>query len=437
MSHIYFFRRRVSTDSFIPTPKTGKGDEQRQRIETNRPTTRQLPSHFNEVKILQVKLFKLEAFFEDYEHSHGMHILGGSDAEALSVQELLDISRASVDFSKINLGYYDGKGVESLRRAIADSYPGTGLTPENILITLGGSEAIFLAIHTLVRPGDEVLVCRPAYQALYEMAEAAGAKLSFYDYARQNEFAPNTDTILSALRQPKPPKVLIINTPHNPTGHSLDEAALKEILHLAREAGTSVVVDEVFSGVWIDFTEPVPSAISLEPESIVIGCLSKTYGLAGLRIGWLAAPKEFIRRCINLRYYTSLCPPAIVQQLGEIAIRNSVIILARNQEIVNENYGHALTWLKAHQEFFDWVTPMAGLVMLLRLKIAVDTEKFARRLADSLNVFLLPCTVGFGMEEGYLRLGLGRDPKELRIGLDLISQYLHSGNWQSLSEKAK
>ncbi|MGA9771709.1 MAG: pyridoxal phosphate-dependent aminotransferase [Blastocatellia bacterium] len=365
-----------------------------------------------------------------------MHILGGSDARALSVQELLDITGTNVDFSKIGLGYYDGKGLESLRSAIADSYPEASLTPENILITLGGSEAIFLAIQTLVSPGDEVLVCRPAYQALYEMAEAAGARLSFYDYVQKDDFAPNLGVILTALRQPKPPKALILNTPHNPTGHSWDEAALKEILSLAKEAGTSVVVDEVFSGICLTSTEAIASAITLEPESIIIGCLSKTYGLAGLRIGWLAAPKEFIRRCINLRYYTSLCPPAIVQQLGEIAVRNKDVILAKNQEIATVNYGYALSWLKSHQEFFDWVNPMAGLVMLLRLKIAVDTEKFARHLAENLHVFLLPCTVGFGMEEGYLRLGLGRDPEDLRKGLDLISQYLHSDNWHSLSEKA-
>ena len=119
-----------------------------------------------------------------------------------------------------------------------------------------------------------------------------------------------------------------------------------------------------------------------------------------------------------------------MQQLGKIAIVNKATILARTQRNVAENYNFALGWLERHKAFLGWIPPQAGLVMLLRLKKVKDRAKaaqFVRQLAEKYKVFLVPCDEAFGLPEGYLRLGLGSDPKKFSKGLQVISQYLRSG----------
>lgn len=379
---------------------------------------------------MQFKTFGLERTFAKYEHLPGMNVLGASDAQSLTVQELLEMSRAPVDLNKLNLGYGDTKGLYELRQAVAESYEVESIRAENVLITVGASEAILLALHTLLKPGDSALVCKPAYQGLYEMAAAAGARVIKYDYVEKKGFAPDLDRVRRALRRKPAPKLLILNTPHNPTGHSLDEASLKELLDLAREVGTRVLVDEVFSGVLIESTERVRSAVVLDREAIIIGCLSKVYGLPGLRVGWLVGPKQFIKQCIDLRYYTVLVPPSIVQQLGKIAVENRCSIITRTQSNVTVNYKYARSWLSAHRKHLSWCAPQAGVVMLLRLKKlkrGIDTATFAGQLAEKCKVFLVPCTSGFDMAEGYLRLGLGGAPAKFREGLAVFSSYLRTG----------
>jgi aspartate/methionine/tyrosine aminotransferase len=374
---------------------------------------------------MRPKLFKLEDIFEDYEQETDMNVLGASDAATFTVKELLNFSGEETLLDE-SLGYHDVKGEYQLRKAVADTYPNGRVKAENVLITQGASEAILLALHALLDPGDRALVCAPAYQALPEMAEAAGAEVIPYAY-REHEFEPDLELVRRELRGSAPPKVLVLNTPHNPTGRLLDTDELKELLSLAEAVGTRIVSDEVFSGILINATEPVPSLAELDSQSVVINCLSKVYGLAGLRIGWIVGPEEFITECKRLRYYTTLAPPNLVQRLGGAALRSKSRILERTQRIVTQNYAFALNWLKAHGELFEWNVPQAGMVMLLKLqslKQQGETERFARDLAESRKVFLVPCRTGFGMSEGYLRLGLGVEPAKFKEGLETLGDYL-------------
>jgi len=378
------------------------------------------------------KIFQLEAFFEKYEHIPKMNVLGASDAETFTIKDLLDLSGKRYDLGQIKLGYGKVKGWDELRDAVAKSYREAKLSTKNVLITVGATESIFLALHTLIKPGDEALICWPIYQGLQEMVETAGGRVAHYEYLPANNFAPDLNAIRDALKRADPPKVLLLNTPHNPTGHALDRKTLKELLALARHAKTRVVVDEVFSKIRIGKTKLAPSAVELDSRAIVIGSLSKVYGLAGLRIGWLVGPQDFIEECKNLRYYTSLVQPSVVQHLGKIAIESRRRIQKRTQNNVNQNYAYATKWLKKHRRFFKWFPPQAGLVMLLQLKLSVNTKRFAETLAQKHKVFLVPCTIGFGMRGRYLRLGLGGNPQKFEEGLGVLGTYLRSKEWRLL-----
>lgn len=372
--------------------------------------------------------FRLEAFFEEFEHVPGMFVLGSSDAQTLSVGELLKMSDAPLALEDLSLSYQDVKGDEALRAAVAEMYGAAHVRAENVLVTNGASEAIFLSLHALLESGDEALICRPVFQSVPEVAEMAGAAVRFYDYVEQDNFRPDVDAVREAIGGKSPPKLLFINTPHNPTGRALDEATLRTLLEEAQAARVAVLVNEMYSGVWLRRTPPVPSALAFNSEAMIIAGLSKVFGLAGLRIGWLVGPVDFIQTCKGLRYYTSLCPPAILQKLGEIAVRNREKILARTLEVAQANYETALQWLTAHSEFFDWVEPDAGQVMLIRLKSDMDTELFARELALKAAVLLIPCTTCFEMGHGYLRLGLGGDPTRFSEGLARLSNFLRDAH---------
>jgi aspartate/methionine/tyrosine aminotransferase len=378
---------------------------------------------------VQPNLFKLEAIFEEFEHVKGMNVLGASDAEAFSVNELLKIAGSNFDLGNVVLGYGDVKGLDGLRCAVAASYGDPNISHDNVLITVGASEAIVLALHSLIRPGDKALVCRPAYQSLYEMAAVAGANVIEYHY-RGKEFAPDLAKVRKALAEKPAPTVLVLNSPHNPTGHVLGDRTLHELLNEAKEKGTRVIVDEVFLGISIGPSKPGTSAACLDSEAIAIGSLSKVYGLPGLRVGWLVGSQDVIQKCKELRYYTSLSPPSLVQQLGKIAISARSALLARTQSNVNRNYKFALGWLDAHRRFFEWVEPQGGLVMLIKLRKPARTLQFVRELAERHKVFLVPGKEGFGLPEGYLRLGLGGNPKKFRQGLDVTGAYLRSSSYR-------
>ena len=369
------------------------------------------------------KLFKLEATFEEFENVEGMNVLGASDAEPLTVQQLLRMAQPPLNLRTLKLNYGDVKGLDKLRDAVANSY---NRKRENVLITVGASEAIFLALHTLLRPGDRALVCKPAYQSLSEMASTAGAKVIEYEYLEQRRFAPDLEKLQKLLKRKPAPRVLVINNPHNPTGQMFDGTTLKELLASAKRVGTQVVVDEVFRGIVIESDAVAPSAIALDGKAIVIGSLSKVYGLAGLRVGWLVGPSKFIKECIHLRYYMSLVPPSIVQQLAVVALQNRDSLLAKTQRNVTTNYEYAKRWLTANNDIVDWIPAQAGLVMLLKIK-SKATAKFVRQLATRCKVFLVPCSTGFDMPEGYLRLGMGGTPAEFRQGLTVFGDYLRTG----------
>jgi aspartate/methionine/tyrosine aminotransferase len=367
--------------------------------------------------------FNLEVIFEQFEREPNMLVLGASDASNLTVQELFDLCGCSVNIPSIRLKYGDVRGELRLREAVAKSYQAEYLATENILITVGASEAIFIAVHILVQPGDRVLVCDPAYQPLASVASAAGALVETYSYLESRHFAPDLESICERLRG-SPVKLLILNTPHNPTGQAFSETAMRQLLTVSKEAGTTVLVDEVFHGIWHGSTQPVPSAVTLAPDTVVIGSLSKIYGLSGLRVGWLAGPRSIIDACRRMRHYTTVAPPLIVQDLGAIAVENREKCLMRTRTIVAENYKYVRNWLDKHKHLFEWVEPQAGLVMLVKLKHQDSTDQFARELAKEKKVFLVPCSTTFNMPEGYLRLGLGTDHDVLVQGLQKLEDFI-------------
>jgi aspartate/methionine/tyrosine aminotransferase len=275
----------------------------------------------------------------------------------------------------------------------------------------------------LLGAGSRVLICTPAYQSIPEMARDAGAAVEAYAYSEKEDFRPDAGELAARIAGAQPPFACVfLNSPHNPTGRTLDTAALERILDAAGSVGTRVIVDEVMTGIFAENTERVPSAALLSREAIVIGNVSKSLGLGGLRTGWIVAPVDVIDRCTQWRYYTTISPPAIVQQLARIAVEQRARILAENEQVVRANHRSLSSWCARHESALRLLPWEGGTVVLARLLTGETDEEFSRRMATDAHVFVVPCAA-FDLP-GYLRIGLGMAPLDFNRALARIEPLL-------------
>src|SRR5680860_207956 len=230
------------------------------------------------------------------------------------------------------LGYSEARGTNALRSILADTY--TNVTPDEILVTTGAIEANFLIFNALLSPGDHVVAVSPAYQQLHSVPKAIGADVSLWEIGVDGGgFAYDVDRLEALLRPDT--RLIIINTPHNPTGAILDSDQLDRVLDLARERDAWVLSDEAYR--WLEHPGGAPvvePARNRYEKAISVGTVSKPFGMPGLRIGWLAANREIAQRAWSLRDYISLSPSKISDAVTCALIEHRERVLARNAEIM-------------------------------------------------------------------------------------------------------
>jgi len=366
---------------------------------------------------MQLTPFKLERYFARYEFSV-KYLLCSSDCESLSVGDLLAFEPGAEEgLKRLWLGYTETSGAPSLRQEISRIY--TGIQPEQILIHSGAEEAIFLFMHAVLQPGDHVIVHWPCYQSLFEIARSIGCELTFWEARAQNEWAPDLDELKCNLRSNT--RAIIINTPHNPTGWLMPQADFRGLDALAQERGIILFCDEVYRELEYDPADRLPSACELNPSSVSLGVMSKTYGLAGLRIGWVATQNALVQaHMAALKDYTSLCNSAPSEYLSELALRHRSQIAGRNLQIIHDNLSLLDVFFAARTDHFAWVRPKAGPIAFPRL-IGEDVEKFCHHLVTSSGVLLLPGTM-YDHPGNHFRLGFAR--KNMPEALTQLEQFL-------------
>jgi len=311
------------------------------------------------------------------------------------------------------LGYSEAPGSLALRTAIAATYRDT--KSENVLITTGAIEANFLLFNVLLDPGDHVVAVHPAYQQLYSVPRAIGCDVSLWSIATDGGFHYD----LGELRRLVTPrtKLIVINTPHNPTGALLSADELREVYDLAASLGARVLCDEAYR--WLDLPDapPLPAPLrDLGDRAISVSTFSKPFGLPGLRIGWLVAPAEIVAACWALRDYITLSPGKLNDALALLAFEHREPIIARTRAIVAQNLRTAERWFAEQAEVVSWTPPRAGLLALMHYRLDLPSRELADRLAGEYGVMLAPGDA-FGFE-GYLRIGVGQDPAIFAAGLE-------------------
>jgi aspartate/methionine/tyrosine aminotransferase len=366
---------------------------------------------------VRIEPFKLERWMTKYEVDVQWDI-AESGIFPMSTREILALlpdeeRQATLErLLDTRLGYSEARGSEELRSLLAASYENT--SPDEILITTGAIEANFLLFNELLSPGDRVVAVAPAYQQLNSVPRAIGCDVALWRVQKDGGFHYELDE-LRKLAIPGT-RMIVINTPHNPTGAMLSASELAEIYALAEELDAWVLSDEAYRWLEIPGGPPLaPPMRNLGPRAISTGTFSKPFGLPGLRIGWMAAPAEIVQRCWGLRDYTTLSPGKLNDALAVIAFRHRDAIARRTRAIVAENLDFAEQWFAENGDLVSWTPPLGGLLALMKYELEIPSLELANRLAEEYGVMLAPGSA-FGYE-GYLRIGVGTTPALFAEGL--------------------
>ncbi len=349
--------------------------------------------------------FKLERYFAEYEFK-AEWVLSASDCETLSMAELLGMADGeSLELWRgLRLGYTETAGHPLLRAEVAELYE--AIAADDVMIA-APEEAIFIAMQTLLAPGDHVVVVSPAYQSLYEVARHIGCGVTRWELEAGRGGWRLDVGRLERLVEGRT-RMLVINFPHNPTGHTLSRSELEAIVELARERGLYLFSDEMYRLLEYGSGARLPAACDLYEKGISLGGLSKAFGLPGLRVGWLATrERAVLERWVAFKDYTTICASAPSEVLGIIALRSREPILLRNREIVRANLAVATEFFAAHQDRFGWLAPKAGPVAFPRWLGEETTERFCREVVDGAGVMIVPGSV-FEHPGNHFRIGLGR-----------------------------
>ena len=369
--------------------------------------------------------FRLERFFAAHEFSARL-LLCTSDCESMPVRELLALEPGAEEaLLSLRLGYTETRGDPGLRADIARLYPGagpSGLGPEGVFVHAGAEEAILNLCLALLSPGDHVVVNSPCYQSLAEIPRALGCAVSPWSLREEGgRWTLDPDELARLLKAKT--KLVVLNMPHNPTGALMDGDAFGRSVELCRKAGAVLLVDEVYRHLERDPARRLPAACEAYENGVSLNVLSKSAGLAGLRIGWLASRRlDILDAVAVVKDYNSICSSGPSEVLAGVAVRNLGRIAERNRALCASNLALLNSFFARRPGFAAWSEPEGGSIAFPRLGPEAaaafpaaagsggrggDAEALALRLLSEAGVLLLPGAY-YGFDPAYFRLGYGR-----------------------------
>jgi aspartate/methionine/tyrosine aminotransferase len=361
-----------------------------------------------------LRTFRLEEYLGEWEFKVRYH-LTASDAQSMTIEELLALgteAEAAADregLMKLPLSYIETWGTPELREAVAGTYE--QVDADHVLAFAGAEEALFWAMQELAGPGDHAVITVPCYQAMETVTVATGAEVSALLPRREDGWALDLDELRRLLRPNT--KLVAVNYPHNPTGYVPDEATFRKLVALCDERGIRLFCDEVYRGIEMDPTRTLPQAADLSKTALSLNVASKSYGLPGLRVGWLACrDRSLLERLEKRKHYTSICNAGPAEYLAAVALRHREAIWERNRGIVAANRPVFDEFFARWSDLFDWLPPVGGCVCFPRYKGA-DVEEFSRQLLHAEGVLVLPASmyaseITDAVPIDHFRVGIGR-----------------------------
>jgi aspartate/methionine/tyrosine aminotransferase len=368
---------------------------------------------------MQIPAFQLERYFARYEFS-ARYLLSSSDCEPLSMRELLSLADAEMlaAWEDLKLGYTESWGHPLLREEIARIYE--QISSEEIL-TVVPEEGIFLIMNALLEPDDHVVCTYPGYQSLYEIARSIGCQVSTWEPDEEQGWYFDIDDLAGKLRANT--KLVVANFPHNPTGYMPTQADFTAIVDLVRQAGAYLLSDEMYRYLEVETGSTLPAACDLYERAFSLSGLSKSFGLPGLRTGWLASQDhEGLERLSQIKDYTTICASAPGELLAIIAMRGKERILEEQNKRTRHNLAVLDAFFDRYQDQFSWNRPKGGSICFPRMLVVEDTYAFSEQVVAETGIMLAPSRA-FQYGDHHLRIGFGRE--NLPQVVALFSEYLH------------
>jgi aspartate/methionine/tyrosine aminotransferase len=369
---------------------------------------------------MKIKPFGVEIWMNEFEN-HCAFNLAETCVASLTIEELLEMSGKNADvlddLKAMKLSYGAIRGSDRLRDAISTLY--RNQRRQNILVTHGAIGANALVYESLVEPADHVISVRPTYQQHYSIPESYGAKVDILHLRPENRFLPDLAEF-EAMLQPDT-RLVAINNPNNPTGSLMDADYLEQFINVARKSGAWILCDEVYRGTGQDGDGFGPAIADCYERGISVAGMSKTFSLAGLRLGWIAAPDEVIEAVSIHRDYNTISVGMLDDYFAALALECKDRILERSQRITRGNLRVLDDWVQSEPSI-SYIRPSAGTTALLKYDFNLPSRDFCIRLLEETGVMFTPGSVLH--MEGWLRIGYANSPEILKSGLREVSLFL-------------
>ena len=373
---------------------------------------------------MKLRDFELECYFGKYEFT-APYLLAQSDCEAMSVRELLALEPgAERGYLDTWLGYTETWGAPALRETIAGLY--RGMDAGDVLTLCGAQEGILAYMNVMLDAGDHAVVMYPNYPSAWEAIRAIpGAEWSKWEVRDIGGRSAVDFDELEGLIRPNT-KLIAVNSPNNPTGYTFTNAELRRLCMLCRERGLYLFCDEVYRGLELD-GEKREAAAELYDKALSLGVMSKAYGLAGLREGWMVSKDhETLDKVVRFKHYTTICNAAPAEYLSMVALRHGEALLERSKGVIRANLRTAEAFFARWSGLLLPMPAMAGPVAFHKLAMDRDVDDFCARAVEQKGVLLLPGRV-YETEGPYFRMGYGR--KNFPQNLEKLEEFLAEGQF--------
>jgi aspartate/methionine/tyrosine aminotransferase len=362
--------------------------------------------------------FQLEQWQSEHENEVEFN-LADSGVQPVVVRELLSSPEVSEKLRDIPLHYPQVNGTVRLRETIAGLYKARAA---NVLVTVGAAEANSIALQTLLKPGDEVVVMEPSYRQLWGIAKNLGCSLVPFRLDPAKGWDANLDELEKSVTSRT--KLIGITNPNNPTGKILREPEIDRIVRIAERHGAWILADEVYRGTERLTDVETPGFYGRYDRILAVNSLSKAYGLSGLRVGWIVGPQSNIESVWRRHEYATISAGVIDMFLAEIALAEPMRskLIGRTRNLIREGYSHLEAWIARHSDVLSIIPPESTALAFVRYNFGMPSAVVADRIRRQANVLVAPGEC-FGIEN-HLRVTHGLKLNYLAEALDRIGGVL-------------
>ena len=366
---------------------------------------------------MQLKPFLLDMWLDTYEHGIEFN-LAASEGPRWTLNEILSLAgeEERQRFLNHELGYSRPSGAEGLRAAIADMH---GVSVDAVQVVTGASEALLILMWLAAEPGANVVLPQPGYPPFSALPESLGIEIRHYSVRKENNFRLDLDEIKQLVDRNT--KLVLVNSPHNPTGATIGDAELDDLHEFTASRGIQLVSDEVYHPIY--HGQPTRSASRL-PHATVIHDFSKAFPLSGVRTGWMIEhDAERRARYWNARTIFSISNNTAGERLAEIAMRHRDIVLGKTQENATRNLRQLATFMSEHRETFGWIAPRGGMTAFPWLVSGENSRAFCRAAAEQ-GILLAPGDC-WGAP-AHFRLGFAAMTNKFPAALERLGEFVKS-----------